>query len=113
MKIYVVYIVTNKPNGILYVGFTNDLKRRMDEHKQEKVDGFTKKYNLKRLVYFEPFYYVKNAIYREKQLKGWRRQWKIDLIEKKNVRWLDLYEEIFGVYSIDNKEGLDPESRSG
>jgi putative endonuclease len=81
-KIYAVYIVTNKPNGVLYIGFTNNLKRRILEHKIGIVDGFTKKYVLKKLVYAEQFKYVNNAIAREKQLKGWLRKWKLDLIEK-------------------------------
>ena len=68
------FILLNKIHGILYIGFTNNLKRRIIEHKQGRVEGFTKKYNLKKLVYFEQFQYVKNAIYREKQLKNWHRK---------------------------------------
>lgn len=72
-------------NGTLYIGMANDLERRMFEHKQKLVEGFTKKYNLDKLVYFEQFQYVNDAIKREKQLKIWRRQWKIDLIEEDNT----------------------------
>ena len=100
MKIYVVYIITNKPRGTLYIGFTNNLKRRMIEHKLGLVEGFTKKYDLKRLVHVEQFEYVKNAIGREKQLKRWHREWKINLIEKQNPEWNDLFEKIFGPVDI-------------
>jgi putative endonuclease len=90
MKIYAIYILTNKPHGTLYIGVTNNLKRRIQEHRLELVDGFTKKYDLKKLVHVEQFEYIKNAIGREKQLKNWNRQWKIDLIEEKNPEWNDL-----------------------
>ena len=96
MAIYAVYILASKPKGTLYIGFTNNLKRRMQEHKLGNVVGFTKKYDLKMLVYVEQFDYVNNAIYREKQLKRWRREWKINLIEEQNPEWIDLYESIFG-----------------
>ncbi|KKQ12071.1 MAG: Excinuclease ABC C subunit domain protein [candidate division TM6 bacterium GW2011_GWF2_36_6] len=119
-KIYAVYIVTNKPNGVLYIGFTNNLKRRILEHKIGIVDGFTKKYVLKKLVYAEQFKYVNNAIAREKQLKGWLRKWKLDLIEKQNPEWKDLYETFFGpmeperiVREMLETNRLDPESSSG
>lgn len=69
-------------NGTLYIGMANDLERRMFEHKQKLVEGFTKKYNLDKLVYFEQFQYVNDAIKREKQLKIWRRQWKLILLKK-------------------------------
>ena len=84
------YILTNKKNGTLYIGMTNDLERRMFEHKNKLVEGFTKRYGLYKLVYFEQFQYVDDAIKREKQLKNWRRQWKIDLIEEENPNWKDL-----------------------
>jgi len=77
-------------NGTLYIGMTNDLERRMFEHKNKLYEGFTKKYSLHILVYFEQFQYVNDAIKREKQLKNWNRQWKIDLIEKENKNWEDL-----------------------
>ena len=84
------YVLSNKKNGTLYVGMTNDLERRMFEHKSKLIKGFTKKYKLDKLVYFEQFQYVNDAIAREKQLKNWNRQWKIDLIEKENMQWNDL-----------------------
>ncbi len=94
MKNYYVYIVINKPRGTLYIGMTNNLVRRSYEHRNGLIDGFTKKYNLKRLVYFEVFNRVEDAIHREKRLKKWNRQWKIDLIEKVNPEWIDLYEKL-------------------
>ena len=87
---YYVYIITNKKNGTLYIGMSNDLERRIYEHKSMLIDGFTKKYNLDRLVYFECYQYVNDAILREKRLKKWKRQWKINLIEKDNANWNDL-----------------------
>lgn len=93
---YVVYIITNKKNGVLYVGLTNDLRRRMIEHGSGVLKGFTQKYKLKKLVYFEQFEYINDALYREKRLKKWPRQWKINLIVQNNPMWLDLYEKTFG-----------------
>lgn len=87
---YYVYILTNMPNGTLYIGMTNNLERRILEHKSGSVEGFTKKYGLKTLIYFEVHQNVNEAILREKQLKKWKRQWKIDLIEKDNPNWSDL-----------------------
>lgn len=86
--------MTNKPNGTLYIGVTNDLVRRSYEHRNSLIDGFAKKYNLKMLVYFEVFDIVEDAILREKRLKKWNRQWKIDMIEKSNPGWMDLYDQI-------------------
>ncbi len=86
--------MTNKPNGTLYIGVTNDLVRRSYEHRNSIIGGFTKKYNLKMLVYFEMFDRVEDAILREKRLKKWNRQWKVDMIEKSNPDWLDLYNQI-------------------
>ena len=94
MKNYNVYIVTNKRRGTLYIGMTNNLVRRGYENRNGLIDGFTKKYNLKRLVYFEVFNRVEDAILREKRLKKWNRQWKIELIEKLNPEWIDLYEQL-------------------
>ncbi len=94
MKNYYIYIITNKPKGTLYIGMTNNLVRRGYEHRNGLIDGFTKKYNLNRLVYFEVFNCVEDAIVREKRLKKWNRQWKIDLIEKVNPNWDDLYEKL-------------------
>ena len=87
---YYLYILTNKRNCTLYIGVTNDLERRVFEHKNKLVDGFTKQYGLNRLVYFETFQYVNDAIKREKNMKKWKRQWKINLIEKENSNWEDL-----------------------
>ena len=87
---YYTYILSNKKNGTLYIGMTNDLERRMFEHKHKLIEGFTKNYGLTRLIYFEQFQYVNDAIKREKQLKNWNRQWKIDMIEKDNKEWNDL-----------------------
>lgn len=90
---YYVYILSNKKNGTLYIGITNDLERRIFEHKTKLIGGFSQKYDLNILVYFEQFQNVNDAIKREKQLKNWNRQWKIDLIEKKNMNWIDLASE--------------------
>ena len=84
-----VYILTNKVNSVLYIGVTNDLKRRVYEHKQEQIDGFTKKYHITKLVYFENFSDPYTAISREKQLKRWTRVKKNALIETKNPDWND------------------------
>ncbi|MGD8226697.1 MAG: GIY-YIG nuclease family protein [Desulfobacteraceae bacterium] len=93
-KQYFVYIMTNKNNTALYTGVTNDLKRRVYEHKEKIVGGFTKKYNLNKLVYYEIFEDPENAILREKQIKGGSRQRKIDLINSLNKEWQDLYQQI-------------------
>ena len=93
---YYIYIVTNKPNGVLYIGVTNDLIRRTFEHKNHLAKGFTSKYNLEILVWFEQTEDVNAAIAREKQLKNWHRKWKIDLIGQKNPSWQDLYQSIVG-----------------
>lgn len=89
-KNYFVYILTNKNNKVLYIGVTNDLSRRITEHKEKLVNGFTKKYNVDELVYYEMTDDIELALNREKQLKHWRRQWKIELIEKENKNWEDL-----------------------
>jgi putative endonuclease len=91
-KQYSVYILTNKSNKVLYIGVTNDLERRMYEHKNKMVDGFTKKYNLNKLVCFEGTTDVRSALEREKQLKNWHRSWKINLINEFNSEWKDLSE---------------------
>ncbi len=87
---YYVYLLSNKKDGVLYIGVTNDLERRMFEHKNKLVKGFTKNYNLDKLIYFEQFQYINDAIKREKQLKNWNRRWKIDLVETENQEWKDL-----------------------
>ena len=84
---YYVYILTNKSNKVLYIGVTNDLERRMYEHKNKMVDGFTKKYNLNKLVYFEGTTDVRSALEREKQLQNWHRSWKINLVNEFNSEW--------------------------
>lgn len=90
---YYVYILTNYTNKVLYTGVTNDLERRLYEHKHKLVDGFTKKYNVSKLVYFDSTTDVNAAITREKQIKGWTRKKKLDLIEVINPKWLDLAEQ--------------------
>ena len=87
---YYVYITTTKNNTSLYVGVTSDSRKRITEHKQKLMDGFTKKYNINKLVYYEPLDDVKNAIQREKKIKGGSRQKKIILIRKMNPKWEDL-----------------------
>lgn len=94
MKNYYVYILASKRNGTLYIGVTSDLIRRIQQHKTKIIKGFTAKYEIGRLVYYEQTEDVYGAIAREKQLKKWRRQWKINLIEKNNPNWKDLYFEI-------------------
>ncbi len=94
MKTYYVYILANKPNGTLYIGVTNNLLKRISEHKQNLANGFTKRYGIHTLVYFETTPDVLGAIQREKQLKNWQRAWKIELIEKENPGWKDLYEKM-------------------
>jgi putative endonuclease len=88
---FYVYILASRIGGTLYIGVTNDLIRRVGEHRLKLVDGFTKKYAVARLVYFEQFDDIENAIKREKRLKKWNRAWKIRLIEKQNPNWDDLY----------------------
>ncbi|KKP71334.1 MAG: Endonuclease [Candidatus Moranbacteria bacterium GW2011_GWE2_35_2-] len=94
MKIYCVYILTNQRNGTLYIGITSNLKNRIFQHKEKIVEGFTKKYNIDKLVYFEQTEDVQSALRREKQLKKWNRDWKLRLIEEKNPQWKDLYDEL-------------------
>ncbi len=94
MKNYYVYILASKRNGTLYIGVTNDLIRRVYEHKEGIADGFTKKYNVKNLVYYELHNEIKTAITKEKQMKKWKRAWEIELIEKFNAEWKDLHVEL-------------------
>jgi putative endonuclease len=93
-KNYYVYILTNWNNKVIYIGVTNNLVRRLYEHKNKLVDGFTKKYNLNKLVYFELFYDMGTAIKREKEIKKWRREKKNNLVESKNPSWKDLSLEL-------------------
>ena len=94
MKHYV-YIITNKKEGVLYIGETKDLKRRIYQHKNKThPTTFSAKYNLESLVYFEEYETESEAILREKQMKKWSRDWKIELIEKSNLDWIDLYNKI-------------------
>ena len=88
---YFVYMLTNWNNKVLYIGVTNNLERRLFEHQSNSADSFTKRYNVNKLVYFESCNDIKEAIEREKQLKGWRRQKKNDLVEKNNPDWIDLH----------------------
>ncbi|MBI3318140.1 MAG: GIY-YIG nuclease family protein [Candidatus Omnitrophica bacterium] len=90
---YYVYVMGNR-RPTLYIGVTNDLVRRVYEHKQDLIDGFTRKYGLHNLLYFEEFVSVEDAIVREKKLKHWNREWKLQLIQKTNPTFKDLYEEI-------------------
>ena len=91
---YYVYILASKRNGTLYIGVTNNLVRRVWEHKNDVVEGFTKKYGVHQLVWYEVADTPGTAIAREKQLKKWNRAWKLKLIEEKNPKWKDLYQEI-------------------
>ena len=93
---YWVYILASRPRGTLYVGVTNDLRRRVWEHREGVVEGFTKEYGVKMLVYFEQHDSIEAAIEREKRVKRWVRSWKIDLIRSKNPDWRDLYDDIAG-----------------
>ena len=93
LKHYYAYILASKPNGVLYTGFSGDLKIRMYQHVNKTFEGFTKKYFVKRLVYYEIFEDPSEGIKREKCLKKWNRKWKIELIEKYNPEWIDLYKD--------------------
>ena len=104
MNQHFVYILTNRFNKVLYIGVTNNLERRMYEHRNKMINGFTKKYNLTKLVYFEETSDIQSAIEREKQLINWHRDWKINLINQFNPDWKDLAAE---------GEKIDPEPSSG
>jgi len=91
MKQFYVYILASKKNGTLYVGVTSDIRKRIYEHLEGLYDGFTKQHSIKRLVWYEVHDTVATAIQREKNLKDWKREWKIELIEDKNPDWNDLY----------------------
>jgi len=91
---YYVYILASRRNGTLYIGVTSDLVKRVYEHRSDVVAGFTKKYGVHRLVYYETVHEIDSAIAREKQLKRWERAWKVELIEKINHNWRDLYSDL-------------------
>jgi len=94
MADYWVYVLTNMPRGTLYVGITNDLVRRAHEHREGSVSGFSKRYRLKMLVYFERYNTPREAIQREKNIKHWSRQWKLQLVECANPKWRDLFNDV-------------------
>jgi putative endonuclease len=94
MRQYYVYILASRPGGVLYVGVTNDLVRRVYEHKNGLVEGFTKRYHVHRLVYFEIYSSIHDALQREKNIKHWPRVWKTRLIAQSNPAWRDLYDDI-------------------
>ena len=93
-NLYYTYILTKKNKTVLYIGVTNDLKRRVYEHKNKLIKGFSSNYNVDSLVYFEIFQYVNEAILREKRLKEWKREWKERIINETNPAWEDLYDKI-------------------
>ena len=95
MTNFYVYILASKKDGVLYIGLTNELERRLEEHKTKRLKGFTSKYNIDKLMYFEEFETYEEAFTRERRLKKWNRNWKIELIEKENPNWDDLSAEWF------------------
>ena len=95
MKTYYVYILASGQNSTLYIGITSDLIERIQQHKTEVFDGFTKRYSVNKLVYFQQTNDIKSAIQREKQLKKWNRAWKLRIIEEMNPEWRDLYDDFF------------------
>ena len=95
---YFVYILTNRNNTVIYIGVTNDIRRRIMEHMKKEIDGFTKKYNVSKLVYFEEYSDINDAIKREKQLKHWSRMKKNQLVEAKNPDWNDIGTELLGMF---------------
>ena len=94
-KIGYTYILASRKNGTLYVGVTSDLQKRAWQHRESVASGFSKKHNVRRLMYFENFDDISDAIAREKQLKNWKRAWKVQLIEERNPEWDDLYPALF------------------
>ena len=89
-----VYVLTNKPKGVLYIGVTSDLAQRIWQHKHDLLEGFTKRHRIHRLVWYETHDTMETAINKEKALKKWNRAWKVELIEKDNPGWKDLYDEV-------------------
>jgi len=96
MKRYFVYILATNRNGVIYIGSTSNLIQRIWQHKNKIIDGFTAKYNVFQLVYYEEHQTIVEMVRREKRLKEWCRKWKLDLIEKANPNWRDLFDEICG-----------------
>ena len=94
IKEFCVYILAGKRNGTLYIGVTSNLVQRIWQHRNDEADGFTRKYQVHSLVWFEQHENAESAITREKQIKEWKRKWKLELIEKDNPTWRDLYDEI-------------------
>ena len=94
MRTPAVYILASRPNGVLYIGVTSNLVQRVWGHRNDLVEGFTKRYRVHRLVWYEVHGSMESAISREKALKKWNRPWKIELIERTNPKWTDLYDEI-------------------
>jgi len=94
-----VYILSNRKNGVLYIGVTSNLLSRIPQHKSKKIEGFTERYNVDKLVYYEIIHSMVVAISREKQMKAWKRDWKIKLIEKDNPEWRDLYNDVLNLSS--------------
>ena len=107
-KLGYTYVLASKRNGTLYIGVTSDPVRRIWQHKHDEIEGFTSRYGVKLLVHIEEHDSILGAIAREKQIKNWRRQWKVELIEKENPEWRDLYADL--VRSI---TGMDPGSSPG
>ena len=99
-KVGYVYILASKRNGTLYIGVTSDLVKRIWQHKQNQIKGFTKRYDVHHLVYFEEYADIYNAIVREKQLKKWNRAWKLRLIESENPDWRDLYDDFLASHGL-------------
>src|ERR1700686_4973274 len=105
--------LASKPQGTLYVGVTNDMIRRVIEHKSGEIPGFTKRYNVKRLIYYEPYEDYEAAPAREKKLKRWRRDWKRSLIEETNPHWTDLFPAIAPGFTVGPGSGADGAARGG
>ncbi len=95
-KTYYVYIMASQKNGTLYIGVSGNLVQRISRHKDAQVSGFTQRYGVHRLVYYETFGHIGDAILREKRLKKWKRQWKVRLVEQTNPEWHDLYDTLVG-----------------
>jgi len=103
-----VYIMASRPLGVLYIGVTNDLYRRAYEHREGLVEGFTKQYGCRMLVWFEQYGVMTEAIQRERSLKRWRRVWKLELIERGNPEWVDLYPTLFEGHGLKPHPDLGP-----